>query len=78
MVKIEALNPEIREIECLRFNFIWFTGYSPKMYHQVLDMLIHKDTKNHLPHSLRPILLFDIEANIHNKHLVVHSMRNAE
>ena len=32
MVKIEALDPELSEIGWRRFNFSWYTGYSPKQY----------------------------------------------
>ena len=39
------------------------------MYHRGIDPLIHKYPNEFIPHRLRPILLFLIEANIHNKHL---------
>ena len=75
MVKIESLDPDIREIFHLQFNFPCCTCYYPKKYHNRLDILIHKDPEYQRPHRLRPILLFDIEANLHNKHLGRHSTK---
>ena len=69
MVKTEALYPELAEIVWRRFNFPWCTEYSLKLYQGGLDLLIHKDTTECRPHRLRTILIFDIEPNIHNKHL---------
>ena len=69
MVKTEVMDPEIREIGWCRFNFPCCTGYSNKKYYRGIDLLIHKYPNDFRPHCLRPILLFDIEAYIHNKHL---------
>ena len=69
MVKTEALDPELSEIGWRRFNLSWFTGYSPKRYKKGIGLIIHKYTNDCGPHRLRPILMFDIEANIHNKAL---------
>ena len=52
--------------------------YLLKRYRQGLDLLIHKDPEDYRQHILSPILIFDIEANMHNKHLVRKSMRNEE
>ena len=32
MIKTEALDPELEEIGWRRFNFLWCTGYSTKLY----------------------------------------------
>ena len=34
-----------------------------------IELPIHKDPEDFRFHQLRPILLFDIEANLNNKHL---------
>ena len=78
MFKTKVLDPELPEIGWRRFNFPWCTGYSPKCYRRGLDLLIHKYNNNFRPHRLRPILLFDIEANMHNKYLGRISMSQAE
>ena len=77
MVKMEALDPEIREIERLRFNLPWCTMYLPERYLHVLDLLIKEYSEYHITHRLRPIPLFDIEANMHNKNLGRQSMKNS-
>ena len=69
MVKIEALYPELSEIGWRRFNFPWCTGYSHKQYKKGLDLIIHKYPNDCGPHRPYPILLFGIEANMHNKAL---------
>ena len=69
MVKTEVIDTELREIGWRRFNLPLCTGYSPCRYHKGLDILIHKDPNYSRPHNFRPIFLFDIEANLHNKHL---------
>ena len=69
MVKTEALDPELSEIGWRRFNFPWCTGYSPKRYKNGIYLIIHKDPNDCGPHRLHPILLFDVESNIHNKAL---------
>ena len=78
MVKTEALDQEPREISWRRFNFPWCTRYSPNRYQRGLDLLIHKDPEDFRPHRIRPIIMFYIEANLHNKHLGKLSMRRAE
>ena len=77
MVKIEALDLELAEIECRRFNFPWCTRYSPKRYKKVIDFLIHKYPNDFRPHSLRPILLFEVEVNMKNKALGRYSINHA-
>ena len=59
-VKTESLYPELKEIVWQRFNI---------PYHRGLELLIHKGPVYFKPHLLRQILLFDIKANLHNKHL---------
>ena len=78
MVKTEALDPELAEIVWRRFNFPCYIGYSPKRYRKRLDILIHEYPTDFRPHRLRPILLFDIETNIHNKSLVRYAVNRAE
>ena len=39
------------------------------MYQRGIDLIIHKYPNEFIPHRLRPILLFEIETNIHNKHI---------
>lgn len=78
MVRTELDDMELAEIGWHRFNFPWCTGYSPDRFRRGLDLLLHKDPNDFRPHRLRPILLFDIEANLHNKVLGRYTMRNAE
>ena len=78
MVKTKVLDLELAEIGWWGFNFPWCTGYSPKRHQRGLDLIIHKDTNNYCPHRLRLILLFDIEENMHNKHLGITATRQAE
>ena len=78
MVKTEVLDSELAEIGWRRFNFPWCTRYLPKRYQRGLDLLINKDSNNYRPHRLWPILLLDIWANIHNKHLGRIARRQAE
>eukprot|EP00957_Ditylum_brightwellii_P124976 9527183-Ditylum_brightwellii.AAC.1 len=59
-------------------NFIWCTGYSQKGHRDGLNLLIHKGSNNNMVSKLRPILLFDIEANMHNKYLGRFAMERAE
>ena len=66
MEKIEALDPELKEIGWQRFNFQWCTGYSLRWYQRGLYLLIHKETNNYRKRRLFPIILFDTEANINN------------
>ena len=54
------------------------TGYSSKKYHRGIDLLIHKYPNEFIPHRLRPILLFDSEANIHNNNLGKLTMKTAK
>ena len=69
MVNTEVMDPELREIGWHRFNFPWCKGYHLNRYRRDLDIIIHKEPNDFRPHHLRPILMFDIKANIHNKHL---------
>ena len=78
MVKTYALDPELREANWRIFNFPWCTRYPPNRHQRGLDLLIHKDHEDFHPHQLRPILMFDIEANLHNKYLEKLSMRISE
>ena len=39
---------------------------------------MHKYPNDFRPHRLRPILLFKVEANIHNKYLGRYAMNHAE
>eukprot|EP00957_Ditylum_brightwellii_P201642 15326568-Ditylum_brightwellii.AAC.2 len=59
-------------------NFPWLSGYSPDRYRKGLDLLIHKKPDNNRVNRLRPILLFDLEANMHNKRLGRFAMELAE
>ena len=78
MFKTEVLDTELAEIVWQRFNFPWCTGYLPKRYRRGLNLLIHKYPNDCCPRRLRPILLFDIDENMHNKHLGRISMIQAE
>ena len=77
MIKTDIMDPKLAEIGWRRFKFPWYTVYSPSRYRKVLDLLIHKDPNDFRPQRLRPILLFGIEANLHNKHLIqkIHAAR---
>ena len=78
MLKMEALDLELIEIVWRRFNFPWCTGYYPKRYQRGLDLFINKGPEDFRYHQPRPILLFNIEANIHNKYLGKLSTRRVE
>ena len=78
MVKALVLETELREIGWHRFNSLWFTGYPPKRCRRWIFLLIHKYPNDFRPHRLRPILLIDIESNIHNKHLKKLTIKTAE
>ena len=78
MVKTEVLDPELAKSGWHRFNFPWCTGYSPKRYQIGLDNIFHKDPNDCRLQRRWPILLFDIEANMHNKHLGRIAMSQSE
>ena len=78
MVKIEVLDRELAEIGWRRFKLSWCTKYSPKRYQRGLNLLIHKEPNDFRPHRLIPILLFDIEEKMNNKHLGRMSMYQDE
>ena len=78
MVNTEVLDPEPAEIGWRRFNLPWYTGYSPKRCRKGLYLIIHKDTNYFRPHRLRAILLFDLEANTHNKALGRYTISQSE
>ena len=69
MVKTEALDPELAEIGWQGFNFPWCTIYSTKHYQRGIRLLINKYPNDWRPHRIRPVLLFDKEANRKNKHI---------
>eukprot|EP00957_Ditylum_brightwellii_P016060 1210174-Ditylum_brightwellii.AAC.1 len=78
VVETEVNGSYIANINWKASNFTWCTGYSPKQYREGLDLLIHKRSNNSRVSKLRPILLFDIEANMHNKCLGRFAMERAE
>ena len=78
MVKKESLDPYLMGIGRMQLNLPCCNGYLTKRYRQGLDLLIHKDTEDHRQYRLRPILLFEIKANIKNGHIGSHSMRKEE
>eukprot|EP00957_Ditylum_brightwellii_P136721 10426141-Ditylum_brightwellii.AAC.1 len=53
-------------------------GYLPIRFRQDTDLLIHKKANDNRVSKLRPILLFNIEANMHNKRLGREAMEMAE
>ena len=69
MVKTETPDQELSEIGWQIFNVPWCTGYSSKLYQRFIDLLIHEDTNDFLPHRLCPILVFDIKDNMQSKHI---------
>ena len=78
MIKTECLDPYIANTNWNASNFPWCTGYSPRRYRTGLDLLIHKRANDNRVDRLRPILLFDLEANMHNKRLGKEAMQRAE
>eukprot|EP00957_Ditylum_brightwellii_P047340 3596844-Ditylum_brightwellii.AAC.1 len=78
MIKIELSNPILADVNWKASNFPWCTGYSPSRFRSGLDLLIHKRNNENRVNKLRPILLFGIEANMHNKMLSKDAMRRAE
>ena len=77
-IKIEAMDPELVEIGLSRLKSPWCTGYPPERYWQGLDIIIHMNPDDSIPHRLRPILILDIEENLHKKILGRMAMRQAE
>ena len=78
IVKTEVTNPDLRELGLHTFNSPWCTGHPPKRYRRGIDLLIHKVPNSFRPHRLIPILLFNIEANLHNKNIGKITMKTAE
>eukprot|EP00957_Ditylum_brightwellii_P072280 5494305-Ditylum_brightwellii.AAC.1 len=78
MIKTECLDPYIANTNWNSSNFLWCTGYSPRRYRTGLDLLIHKWSNDNRVDRLRPILLLDLEANMHNKRLGKEAMQRAE
>lgn len=78
MVKAEATDPELAHQNWMSSNYVWCSGYSPDRFRTALDLLIHKKPGDNRVHRLRPIMLFDIECNIHNKRLGWFAMQRAE
>eukprot|EP00957_Ditylum_brightwellii_P144811 11029953-Ditylum_brightwellii.AAC.1 len=62
----------------LSSNFLWYFGYLPQRFREGLDLLIHKKPNSNQSHWLRPILLFDIKANMHSKCIGRYAMQLAE
>eukprot|EP00957_Ditylum_brightwellii_P094726 7213784-Ditylum_brightwellii.AAC.1 len=67
MIKAEASDTYLAQVGWQASNFPWCTGYSPDRFLRGLDLLIHKKPNDNRVHRLWPILLFDLEANMHNK-----------
>ena len=78
MVKTEALDQEFIDIVWRRFNSPWCIGYPPNRYRRGLYLLINRYPEDFQPHKLRPTILFNIDANLHNKQLVKLFTRRAE
>ena len=78
MIKAEAQQEELLLLDYHLANFTWTTGRPPPQWLHGLDLLIYKEFGNNRAEKLRPILLFDIEANMHNKRLGRFAMRKAE
>lgn len=78
MVKAEVQDPELLSVNWMASNYTWCSGYSPERFRQGLDLPFHKTPGDIRAHRLRPIKLFDIEGNMHNKRLGRHSMELAE
>eukprot|EP00957_Ditylum_brightwellii_P159509 12141955-Ditylum_brightwellii.AAC.2 len=64
MMKTECLDPYIDNTNWNASNCLWCTGYSPRRYRSGLNLLIHKQSNDNRVDRLRPILLFDLEANM--------------
>eukprot|EP00957_Ditylum_brightwellii_P190845 14529952-Ditylum_brightwellii.AAC.1 len=69
MVTTKVQDDKLAQIGWMASNFVWCLGYVPNSYRGGLDLLIHKNPINHHVHRLRPILLFNIVANMHIKRL---------
>ena len=78
MVEIDATDTETDEIGWMAYNFTWFSGYSPTHFREALDLLIRKTYDDNCAHQILLILLFDLEANMHNKSLRRTSMELSE
>ena len=72
------MEPELAEIGRRRFNLTCCTDYSPKRYRKGIDLLIDKYPNDCQPHRLRPIILFNIEENMHNTALGRYATNQAE
>eukprot|EP00957_Ditylum_brightwellii_P198834 15155650-Ditylum_brightwellii.AAC.1 len=67
MIKTELEDKYISQVNWHASNIPWCTGHSLKRFCKGLDLLIHKRHNDNRVSKLRPILLFNIEANMHNK-----------
>eukprot|EP00957_Ditylum_brightwellii_P117234 8941121-Ditylum_brightwellii.AAC.1 len=78
MIKTEQEDPYLAHMGWMASNVPWCTGYSPQRSREGLDLLIHKKPNDNRVTKLHPILLIDIEANMHNKRLGKEAMERAE
>ena len=78
MFRIEAEDEELVKVGYLAAHFPWLTGYSPERWRHGIDLLIQKKIGSFLASGLRPILLFDVDANMHNKRLGRLLLQRAE
>ena len=72
MVKTEALDDTLLLVDYQLANFSWILGEPAPTWLCGLDLLIYKTAGDFRAEKLRPILLFDIEANLHNNLCVLH------
>jgi hypothetical protein len=78
MIKTAALDPTLCLVDYHLAYVPWKTGRPAPTWLHGLDLLIYKAAGDNRAEKLRPILLFDIEANMHNKRLGRVAMRKAE
>ena len=69
MFRVECEDEELVQAGYLSAHFPWLTGYSPELWRKGIDLLIQKKLGSFLASGLRPILLFDVDCNMHNKRL---------
>eukprot|EP00957_Ditylum_brightwellii_P064703 4910695-Ditylum_brightwellii.AAC.1 len=78
MIKAECQDPYIAKVNWQASNFPWCTGYAPRHHKQGIDLPFYKRSNGNRITTLRPILLFGIECNMHNKQLGREAMKRAE
>lgn len=76
--KAACQNPWLVELDACQQNFLWVTGYSPIQWQRGNDLIMYKEAGNYNTQQTRPILIFEVDINQHNKNLGCLVMHTAE